>query len=77
MQSGGYGLRDQDEQPDHNGRGMGAIRDSRDDALGKVGGRGEELVILLAGGTKQRQARDIATAQACWRAYQKEKRKCP
>lgn len=37
------------------------------------GSDGEELVILLAGGTKKRQARDIATAQACWRAYQQEK----
>lgn len=37
---------------------------------------GEELVILLAGGTKKRQARDIATAQAWWRAYQQEKRRC-
>lgn len=40
------------------------------------GADGEELVILLAGGTKKRQARDIAAAQACWRAYQQEKRKC-
>ena len=40
------------------------------------GSDGEELVILLAGGTKKRQARDIATAKACWRAYQQEKRKC-
>ena len=40
------------------------------------GADGEELVILLAGGTKRRQARDIATAQACLKAYQQEKRKC-
>lgn len=40
------------------------------------GSDGKELVILLAGGTKKRQARDIATVQACWRAYQQEKRKC-
>lgn len=40
------------------------------------GSDGEELVILLAGGTKKLQARDIATAKACWRAYQQEKRKC-
>lgn len=40
------------------------------------GADGKELVILLAGGTKRRQARDIAVAQACWRAYQQEKRKC-
>ena len=35
------------------------------------------LVILLVGGTKRRQARDIEMAQACWKAYQQEKRKCP
>ena len=40
------------------------------------GADGEELVILLAGGTKKRQARDIATAQSCWRAYLLEKRTC-
>ena len=40
------------------------------------GADGEELVILLVGGMKMRQARDIATPQACWRAYQQEKRKC-
>ena len=40
------------------------------------GAYGEELVILLVGGMKMRQARDIATPQACWRAYQQEKRKC-
>ena len=40
------------------------------------GADGKELVILLAGGTKRRQARDIAVAQAYWRAYQQEKRKC-
>ena len=37
----------------------------------------ETLVILLVGGTKERQARAIEMAQACWKAYQQEKRKCP
>ena len=35
---------------------------------------GEDLVVLLAGGTKQQQARDIADARGDWRAYKKEKR---
>ena len=37
----------------------------------------EKLVILLVGGTKKRQARDIKMAQACWKTYQQEKQKCP
>jgi len=35
---------------------------------------GERLVILLAGGTKQRQQRDIAAAHERWRDY-KDRRK--
>ena len=35
---------------------------------------GEALVILLMGGTKKRQQRDINTAQACWRDYKQGKR---
>ena len=35
---------------------------------------GEDLVVLLAGGTKKRQARDIETAHALWRANRQEKR---
>jgi putative addiction module killer protein len=35
---------------------------------------GEHLVILLAGGTKRRQSRDIATAKARWRDYKQRKR---
>ena len=38
---------------------------------------GEKRVILLVGGTKKRQARDIETAQACWRAYQTGEAKIP
>ena len=34
---------------------------------------GGALVILLGGGTKKRQSRDIATAQALWRAYRQER----
>ncbi len=35
---------------------------------------GETLVVLLAGGTKQRQSRDVVTAQAHWRDYRRRKR---
>lgn len=35
---------------------------------------GGVLVILLAGGTKKRQQRDIEAAQARWAAYQRRKR---
>ena len=36
---------------------------------------GDTLVVLLAGGTKQRQQRDIAAAQSLWRAYLGAKKK--
>lgn len=36
---------------------------------------GEVLVILLCGGTKKRQQRDIQNAIACWRDYRQGKRK--
>ena len=35
---------------------------------------GRELVILLGGGTKKRQAADIKTAQKYWKLYRQEKR---
>lgn len=35
---------------------------------------GDTLVILLAGGTKQRQQRDIAAAQARWTDYKRRKK---
>lgn len=35
---------------------------------------GETLAILLAGGAKQRQQRDIADAQARWLGYKRRKR---
>lgn len=36
---------------------------------------GQEVVILVGGGTKQRQQKDIATAQMRWAAYQAGKNK--
>lgn len=34
---------------------------------------GDRLVILLGGGTKKRQQRDIITAQALWQDYKRRK----
>ncbi len=36
---------------------------------------GEQLVILIGGGTKKRQQVDIATAQECWADYKRRKKK--
>lgn len=35
---------------------------------------GEEIVILLCGGTKKRQQNDIAIAQEYWQDYKRQKR---
>jgi putative addiction module killer protein len=35
---------------------------------------GERLVILLGGGTKKRQQRDIATANVLWQDYKRRKK---
>ena len=35
---------------------------------------GEELVILLGGGSKKRQSADISMALACWQDYKRRKR---
>ena len=40
-----------------------------------LGQEGNQLVILLHGGTKKRQSDDIARAKDFWRAYQAEKTK--
>ena len=53
---------------DHKGVGKGVSELRIDFGRGYrvyYGADGEELVILLASGTTQRQPRDIATAQAC------------
>ena len=38
---------------------------------------GAKLIILLAGGIKKGQQRDIASAAALWGAYKKRKRRAP
>jgi putative addiction module killer protein len=40
-----------------------------------LGRDGDAVVILLAGGTKKRQQRDIEAAADFWRAYKREKRR--
>ncbi len=39
------------------------------------GGDGKKLIILLGGGTKKRQHRDIEAAQRLWQDYKKAKRR--
>lgn len=36
---------------------------------------GERLVILIGGGTKKRQQKDIASARECWAAYKRRKKR--
>jgi len=50
-------------------RGRGALEHRLD-----FGRDGDVLVILLAGGTKKRQQRDIEAAHARWAAYKRRKR---
>jgi len=38
---------------------------------------GERLIILIGGGTKKRQANDIASAQECWADYKRRKKHAP
>ena len=38
---------------------------------------GEQIVILLCGGTKQRQQEDIELAGECWQDYKRRKRSEP
>jgi putative addiction module killer protein len=39
------------------------------------GMEGRDIIVLLGGGTKQRQDRDIAAARKCWLDYQTRKEK--
>ncbi len=39
-----------------------------------LGRDGDAVVVLLAGGTKARQQRDIASARVLWRDYRRRKR---
>ncbi len=39
-----------------------------------LGKDGDTLIILLGGGTKKRQQKDIEAAQALWREYKQRKR---
>lgn len=62
---------------DHRGVGAGVfeLRIHRGPGYRLYFGRdGDDLVVLLGAGTKQRQARDINRALADWRAYRREKR---
>jgi putative addiction module killer protein len=59
------------------GRWFGRLQDKIDFGPGyriysaKVG---DQIVILLGGGTKRRQRQDIATAKECWAAYKRRKK---
>ena len=60
---------------DHKGLGKGVSELRIDFGPGYrvyYGRDGDSLVILLAGGTKKRQARDIEKAQALWNEYKQE-----
>ncbi len=59
------------------GVGQGVLENRLDYGPGDrvyFGRDGERLVILLAGGTKKRQQRDIDVAQARWADYKRRKR---
>lgn len=62
---------------DHKGLGSGISELRVDYGPGYrvyYGRDGQDVVILLAGGTKRRQDRDIERARTCWEDYTREKR---
>jgi len=60
------------------GRGVHEYRIDYGPGLRLYFGRdGNSLVILLCGGTKRRQQRDIEAATALWREYRRRKRREP
>ena len=62
---------------DHKGLGSGISELRIDCGPGYrvyYGRDGQDIVILLAGGTKKRQDRDIERARSCWEDYAREKR---
>ena len=57
--------------------GRGVIEQRIDSGPGYriyFGKEGNSLIILLCGGTKRRQSRDIEKAQALWRQFKKDKK---
>ena len=57
------------------GAGLSELRISHGPGYRVYYGRaGQHVVVLLAGGTKKRQAQDIQRAQTYWKAYKQEKR---
>jgi putative addiction module killer protein len=63
---------------DHKGVGDGVIETRIDTGPGYrvyYGRDGDAVVILLAGGTKKRQNRDIADAKDRWKDYKDRKRR--
>lgn len=70
-------LRDNIPGLDHKGVGAGVYEYRIDFGPGYriyFGKDGDQLVILLAGGTKKRQDADIRTAKEHWRDYKRRKR---
>ena len=69
MEDGNFG--------DHKSVGGGVLERRLDFGPGYriyYGRDGEKLVVLLGGGTKRRQSRDIQTAQEVWKEYKTTKK---